>query len=352
MPSPQVSLAPRRIVEGGNARFGAFDSPVESANLGDLPFGSRLLPGPLRRLRLKEWQAVQFGNERYFFIAALFNAKTLAIAQLKGIDTKTGEHFQFERRVAPWRLKLAQSLGHSDNVYRSESLDIEMKNRLSDGEFRMSVRASGGASGTGVPHSIAVDIRASTLGQTPEVVCMPLSNGGAMYSHKALVPAEGTLEVDGVRALFSTADSHLVMDDHKGFYPYVMKWNWVTGAGRDNEGRLIGFNLTQNQCSEPGRFTENCLWVDGEKTHFGAVSFDREDVGTASETWRIRDAEERVDVVFALAQNENVNINALVLESRYRGPYGKFSGHMVSDSGVKVDVGTCLGMGEDFYLRT
>ena len=54
------------------------------------------------------------------------------------------------------------------------------------------------------------------------------------------------------------------MDDHKGFYPYVMQYDWVTGMGYSQEGKLQGFNLTDNQVRDHERFNENCLWLDGK----------------------------------------------------------------------------------------
>jgi len=342
---------PVRLVQGGKAHFGTFDVPFEEANLRDLRWAK--MPQWLRRLRLKEWQAVQFGNDRYFFIVALFNAKTMALAQLKGFDVETGRHFHFEKRVPPWKLRLAQSLADSSNTYESKELAITMSNRLRHGEFGLDVRAESAIAGAGAAKErVVVRLHANAANETAEVVCLPLSNGGAMYSHKALMPAAGVIEIGSETLELRAETGHIVMDDHKGFYPYVMKWNWVTGAGRDGDGKLVGFNLTQNQNPDPDRYNENCLWVDGKKSQLGAVTFERDNVGQASETWRMRDREGRVNVDFELAKNEDLRINAFVLESRYRGPYGRFSGHIVDDDGTTTDIGCCLGMGEDFYLRT
>jgi hypothetical protein len=344
---------PMRLVHDGEARFGAFDVPFEEANLADLRWAKMPLPRWLRRLRLKEWQAFQFGNERYFFIVALFNAKTMAIAQLKGFDIETGRHFHFEERIPPWKLRLAQSLADSSNEYESKNLAIKMTNRLRHGEFGLDIRAEPALAGSGTAEEyVSVRLHAQAAEQTPEVVCLPLTNGGAMYSHKALLPASGVIQVGHETIELSPDNGHLVMDDHKGFYPYVMTWNWVTGAGRDKDGTLVGFNLTQNQNTHPDRYNENCLWVGGRKSQLGAVVFEREHVGQESETWQMRDREGRVEVDFKLAKNDDVRINAVVVESRYRGPYGRFSGHIVDADGTRVDVACCLGMGEDLYLRT
>ena len=34
-------------------------------------------------------------------------------------------------------------------------------------------------------------------------------------------------------------DALALLDDHKGYYPYVMRWDWVTSATRDGRGRAL-----------------------------------------------------------------------------------------------------------------
>ncbi len=341
---PPPPERPAALVTDGRAHLGVFSTAFEHTNLGDLGWPSRLVPRRLRALRLKEWQACQFGNERYFFIAALFNAKTLAIAQLKGFDFETGRVFRVEKRLPPWRLSLADSLVDSANRFSSPELTLEFRNRLGEGAFDLRVDAA--TRGTRVTARLHADVGAAT----PEVVCLPLENGAAMYSHKTLLPAAGTLEIDGQETALTPKTGFLIVDDHKGFYPYIMHWSWVTGAGRDASGRLIGFNLTRNQARDPDRNNENCLWVAGKKSHFGAVMFVTEKTARG-ERWRVRDKHGRVDLCFDIASDERLRLNALVIASRYRGPYGRFSGTLVDDSGERIALDGMRGMGEQFYVR-
>ena len=171
-----------------------------------------------------------------------------------------------------------------------------------------------------------------------------------MYSHKCVVAAEGKLRIDGQEHAFPKDQSYGLIDIHKGFYPFVMKWHWATGARFDDDGGLIGFNLTNNQVVDQRRYNENCLWMNGKRNLLPPVrfSFDRGDPRAA---WRVRDDGGRVDLQFQPAIERNVDLNLLLLRSRYRGPYGSFSGNILADDGTPVPVDGCFGMAEDFYLR-
>jgi hypothetical protein len=66
--------------------------------------------------------------------------------------------------------------------------------------------------------------------------------------------------------------------------------------------------------------------------------------------WEIRDEAGDVEVDFEIELDGHVRVNALVIESRYRGPFGRLHGH-VRAGGEQLDLDGLFGMGEDFYLK-
>ncbi len=72
---------------------------------------------------------------------------------------------------------------------------------------------------------------------------------------------------------------------------------------------------------------------------------------STDQPWRVRDRSGRVELSFRPEVERVVDVNALIMRSRYRGPFGSFAGHIVDDRGNRVSVENCYGMGEDFYLR-
>ena len=141
------------------------------------------------------------------------------------------------------------------------------------------------------------------------------------------------------------------LDDHKAYYPYVMNYDWVTAMWRGDDGVARGFNLTRNQCVEPERWNENCVWVGDRLWSLPAVTFARADVRGPAEAWQIRDAGGAVDLTFVPTVPGDVAMNLGVIESRYRGPFGVCRGRLAPAGGPVVEVVERFGMGEDFWLR-
>jgi hypothetical protein len=128
-----------------------------------------------------------------------------------------------------------------------------------------------------------------------------------------------------------------------------MRWDWLTGAGFDTGGRKLAVNLTRNDSIDPDRYNENCVWIDGRVQLLPAVEFRRRPE-LEPEVWEIRDRAGDVAVDFEIELDGHVRVNAVVIESRYRGPFGRLRGY-VRGGGERVELDGLFGMGEDFYLK-
>ncbi len=325
---------PARLVEDGRQQLGRFSGPVR-ANLLDAPY--LRLPRPLRRLRLKEWQAVQIASPRVFVNVALFDAKLMQLMQVKIFDRESGEKTVHEWKLRPGAFTIADQLLDSRNAYRDRRGELSFTNRF-DSAITIEIDQ----------REITGRIEVATSRGASHVASLPFARAG-MYSHKGMFPATGELRV-GDKTFAFAGDTLALLDDHKGYYPYVMRWDWVTAA-TVVDGRALGFNLTRNQCRDPERYNENCAWVGDRIGLLPAVTFTRERERQAGEQWTIRDRDGKVDLRFEPTVPGDVRVNALIVESRYRGPFGRFEGHLAPDGLPPIDVDGWFGMGEDFHLR-
>jgi hypothetical protein len=337
---------PAALVEGGQVRFGSYSGPIPDTNLIDAQPWALPLPRPLRALRLKEWQAVQFGNHRYFVIVALFNAKVLALAQVKIYDRELRRKHLFERKLPGWALTAPRTLLDSQMQWQSGATRIRFRNRLAEDRITIELDIPASA---GMP-ALAGTVTADARGCEPEVVCIPFTAKRGMYSHKGCLALRGELQLGDQTLRFTDTDSFALMDDHKGYYGHVMRWDWLTGGGFDRLGRRIAFNLTRNASIDPARYNENCLWIDGRVHLLPPVTFVRRSDCTP-EVWEVRDEAGEVEVEFVVELDGRVRVNALVVESRYRGPFGAVRGSIRGPAGERVELAGLFGMGEEFYLR-
>ncbi len=338
--------APRSLVEDGRFHFGVFDGPIEDVNpLAAQPFGVPL-PRALRSLRPKERQAFQLVHGRVFSVVAVSLQLVLALAQVKVYDRQRRKKVVFEKKLAPWSLQIARGLFDSESHHRGRGCTLRFVNRLRDGRIEIELDVAAGRDFPG----LHAEIVGRTAGHDPLVVAIPFGDNRGMYSHKGPLAVEGQLRLGEETLAMDPSTSLLLMDDHKGYYPWVMRWDWVTGAGRDPEGRRVAFNLTRNQSIDPARFHENCLWIDGRAHLLPPVTFERTGFA-AGDRWRVRDAAGRVDVTFTIEVEGKVDVNAVVVRSDYQGPFGTFAGALRADDGVEARVDGLFGMGERFLLR-
>ena len=339
-----LPAAPTHLVDGTRQHLGRFSSPPLYVNLIDASYHH--LPRPLRALRMKEWEAVQLTGPGLFVCLALFDAKLMALMQAKIYEHDRAVKTIHEWKLRPGALDVADQLIDSTNRYADKRGSLEFRNELGAGRIKIAfdlhaTKALPAVSGTVVMHT---DRGAS------HVASLPFAGNVGMYSHKGMFPIEGEVFVGDRRYPLAPSDSLALLDDHKGFYPYVMRWDWVTSA-HVVDGDACGFNLTRNQCRDPDQFNENCAWRGDTLGTLPAVEFEREHTRTANETWRIRDRDGRVDVTFHPTVPGDVTVNAVLVHSKYRGPFGTFEGRLEPENVAPINVDGWFGMGEDFHLR-
>ncbi|MDP6907963.1 MAG: DUF2804 domain-containing protein [Flavobacteriales bacterium] len=328
--------------------FGSFNGPIENPNLIDAKRPYQLpLPRLLKWLQLREWQAFQISNGTHFVMVAIYNAKKISLAQFIVYDISNNKKYRYEKKVPAWSIHVPDGLFGTEAAYRSKNFSLVAKHDLKSNQLRLSASIS---NMKGLP-----DVEANFEGvhdvnrYEPMVVCMPFSEKRAMYSHKCLMPVLGNIRFGEDQIEFPEERSQLIIDDHKGYYPYPTIYDWVTGMGRDENGKMIGFNFTDNQILDKENNNENCFWYDGVLTTLPPIKVTRPDGYKG--IWHVKDNQGMVDLEFRPVIHTAVDINLLIMRSKYQGPYGFFNGFITNKNGEKVDINEMFGMGEDFYLR-
>ena len=100
-----ISVPRPSPLENGIPVIGTWNRPFAEVELLDVVRPYALpLPKSLRDYRIKEWQAFQIQDERYYVTAALINVKYYRIAQVTLWDKETKEKLEFRKGAPPWRL--------------------------------------------------------------------------------------------------------------------------------------------------------------------------------------------------------------------------------------------------------
>ena len=142
-------------------------------------------------------------------------------------------------------------------------------------------------------------------------------NGAAGYvwtRKRAGAAVRGTVRVDGD---WRPVRAEAVIDETAGYHQRHTTWCWCAGVGRTTDGVTVAWNLVTGVNDDP-RASERTVWIDGRPAEVGPVSF-------AAGLSAVRFAE---GGALRLAPwSERIHDARLgPLRSRYRAPFGTFTG--------------------------
>jgi hypothetical protein len=141
-----------------------------------------------------------------------------------------------------------------------------------------------------------------------ETVC-PSGSSYAWTRKQGGIGAQGTVTIAGrSRPLQARA----VVDDTAAYYGRHTQWRWSAGVGVARDGRELAWNLTAG-VNDPNVDSERTLWIDGEPIEVAPVRFSA-DLSSVGGLW------------FTAEATRERNENRLLVRSRYRQPFGVFTG--------------------------
>jgi hypothetical protein len=124
-----------------------------------------------------------------------------------------------------------------------------------------------------------------------------------------------------------------IIDDTSAYYQRHTSWRWCAGVGTDSHGRSLAWNLVEG-VNDPIADSERTVWIDGVPREAGHV--------------RIAPGLDAVGSLrFHAEASREHRQNLLVVRSRYRQPFGTFSGEL--PDGTHLDQG--FGVMEDHDVR-
>jgi hypothetical protein len=180
----------------------------------------------------------------------------------------------------------------------------------------------------------AAGLRASLRlgeGAALESICPnPSGESGWGWTRKRSgVPIEATVALPGGRQFELRATG--VEDESAGYHQRRTSWRWSAGVGRAADGRDLAWNLVEG-VNDPERDSERGVWIEGEPVEPAPVRFDPEGI-------EFRDGSR---LAFAGESEHRRDDDYLLLRSRYRHRFGRFSGAL---DGVELAAG--LGVMEE-----
>ena len=164
-------------------------------------------------------------------------------------------------------------------------------------------------------------------------------------------PASGRLVRRGTEVRLGVdADAWGVLDVGRGRWPYSMVWNWGGGAGRTDDGEVVGIQVGGRWTDGTG-FTENAITVDGRLHKIGreldwSYSWDRPML-----PWGVRDPGGAIDLVLTPRLDRHGLTDAGVLRTEVHQVFGAWSGTVCDQDGRRIRIDGVPGFAEEARNR-
>jgi Protein of unknown function (DUF2804) len=199
---------------------------------------------------------------------------------------------------------------------------------------RTALGRAGVALGFGRLSVRARDVRIElALDERPGIESVCRSGDGYGWTRKqAGVEARGTVALPGAPPVPLRALA--VIDDTAAYYERHTLWQWSAGVGTAADGRALGWNLVAG-VNDPPRGSERTVWVDGVPHEPPPVTFDDDLSGVGA-------------LRFAAEATRERSENLLLVRSRYRQPFGSFSGALPGPEPIELARG--FGVMEDHQV--
>jgi hypothetical protein len=278
---------------------------------GPIPFG--LYAGPVgdistepwarrRRMQRKAWLYAGAFSERYCVGFAIADAGIVATAFVYVFDA----HKQYveEKITAPFGFSSAFDPSLT-TAWKLKAFSITRENDKLVCAYQ------------GKRISIKMAITENSKGAT---TIAPAGDRPFNHTYKnLLLPAQIDAAVDGQP--INLAGNIGSIDFTKGYPPRHTFWNWASMNAVTESGIAFGVNLV----GDFNNSIENALWINGAVQQLSQATFVYSHPAEKN-NWRVKTLDGVIDMEFGPLGMRSENINALLMSSFFKQPFGVFKG--------------------------
>ncbi len=164
-------------------------------------------------------------------------------------------------------------------------------------------------------------------------------------------PARGEMRVGDRHWLIGADDNAWgIIDIGRGRWPYDTTWNWGGGAGRAENGSVIGVQIGAKWTEGTGA-TENGIFVDGRLSKIGRELEWMYEWNNPMQPWRVVDPGGQLDITLVPRYDKYSKIDAKVMMRETHQVFGLWHGWVKDDNGQTHEFHHLQGFAEECRAR-
>jgi len=134
-----------------------------------------------------------------------------------------------------------------------------------------------------------------------------------------------------------------------GVWPYRSFWIWASFSQFLPDGRTIGLNVGDGIGNSP-ELNDNAIILNGKVHKLGKVDF-KYDKKDFKNPWLMTSPDGRLSLEFAPFFERVAKTDVGILASEVHQMFGRYSGVLLTDGGVKIEVNNLIGWAEEHHAR-
>jgi len=336
MYSREFEEPPVHIIENGKAHFGTFNNVSPRFDIKGMraPYAGVPLPSIISNIRIKSRLNYYFSIEKHIGLVEFFDFKIIGIAEICFWNKENGKKYVYHS-IMPTRRRFIPkntSRGICASYNKSRYIKISWENERQSKSMRFHVnKNSGWPAAEGWFHSSrdnSMNSQISFVNPSPTI-----SRCSALWL--STMKINGHLSIKGSEPDNSAGLGAMAMNRY--YSKTMSKALRICGMGQ-SDGKDILFYLDSSsaEASDPDKYNDNALIIDGEKTALPSI------VAThpfgLNKAWIIQDTESMIDLTFTPKSLYQHHFNLIILRTAYSHIYGSFEGVLLDKNGNKIQL--------------
>ncbi len=291
------------------------------------------------RLRIKEWDYYHIvsgeGNYALSFLAA--DNRYMGLVNAAVMDFNTKEKFDCtETPILPMvSLHMPCTSESGDISFQSKTCDFHL-DRTPEGRH-LYCRYDN----TFRYPSLEADVFLSQPPMDTMVIATPWTENKKAFYYNQKIPcmrASGYVKTKGRTYTFHPETDFGILDWGRGVWTYDNTWYWGIGSGLV-DGKPFGYNVGYG-FGDTSAATENMLFYDGKAHKLDLVDFGIP--GHVMNPWHMTSNDGRFTMTFTPEYNDRTDISIGILSQHADKLFGRVSGTVVLDDGIKLNIENML----------
>ncbi len=313
-----------KLVENGQFNYGHYNERIKVLNPLEADFFKSFTPELFKQSRLKEWQIFNLSSTSFTGLLLIMDLKYVQVIHVNLYDIAKKRFYKKTIIKPPMTFELLNSLDSGHFFYSDENLFLE----IITGEDQVPLKINLSFVSEIDQMPIKLMLEGNNVVTEPFVYCKPIQSEKAIYSHRRLLPCNGSLMISSSIYPFESNQANVIAEDYKSFQPFEMDSTWVAAS---IPGTTIAFYFSVNPYSQESEVCENLVWIDGKAIPISNVTLTTGPLG-----WQFISADGSVQLTFVPKTLNRLSEGFMMIKASCDLPCGEISGKILLDGVVKT----------------